>query len=303
MEDNDIRNSLEIELRRYMLGELSESEQERFEEQLLSQDELFRDVGQLADLVRDELVEDYLAGSLTDDQRLAFERLQLASPKIQGMRLVQEALHERARRESTWRARLAHWFQPVINRAPALAAGLALLLVVGSIGAVYQLGRLNRQLDSANTRSAALVSTVESLRREKEAVSKGLESAIQAVQTRPSAGMTGIASFVLLPGLQRSSGSTTRVSLSSGQYLLELKLDIGLEEYKSYQAALSSAGGDQILEQQHLPIVKAADHVYAVMQVPRLILRGNDYEITLRGAGDNGRAVLIDRYNFRLILK
>ena len=91
------RNSVEKDLRRYMLGELTELEQQAYEGRLLSEDEMFREVEELAEVVQDEVVEDYLAGELSEPQRRAFERYQLICPNIHEMRLVQEALRTASR--------------------------------------------------------------------------------------------------------------------------------------------------------------------------------------------------------------
>lgn len=272
MENKEHLKPLETELRKYMLGELTELEQQRYEERLLTEDEMFGGVEELAEVVQDELVEDYLAGKLSKDQRRAFERCQLASSKVREMRLVQEALRARARREvheTTWTARLQRWVQPTPFPVQALGWGL-ILLVMGGVGW--------KVFETART-----------------------EPSPRLAQVGPPEKPAALVSFVLLPGLQRSSGGATRVAIPAGQNLLELKLDLGLDEYKSYQAALFNSSGDLIVEQQHLSAVRAGERVYVVIQLPRLGLREDDYQIALRGVDANGKVDMIDRYSFRLI--
>jgi hypothetical protein len=285
VENKEHRDSLETVIRKYMLGELTELEQQRYEEKLLAEDEMFRRAEELAEVVQDELVEDYLAGELSTDQRRAFERCQLSSSRIQEMRLVQETLLARARRNShqtTWTERLERWWRAVPFPAPALALGLVLLLMGGSSLVTYWAVR-------TQSRPLAVSGPIaEPPRREAD---------VQPAQQSP-----GIVSFVLLPGLQRSSGGANRVSVPAGLSILELKLDVGLDEYKSYQAALFNSSGDLIVEQHRLPAVHAGDKVYVVIQLPRLILREDDYQVTLRGLSENRKVDLIDRYSFRLTL-
>src|SRR5437868_14991981 len=97
-----------------MLGELTELEQQAYEGRLLREDEMCREVEELAEVVQDEVVEDYLAGELSETQRRAFERYQLVCPKINEMRLVQEALRsypKRQVRRQTISERVRVWFQ------------------------------------------------------------------------------------------------------------------------------------------------------------------------------------------------
>jgi outer membrane murein-binding lipoprotein Lpp len=312
--------TLEKDLRRYMLGELTELEQQVYEGRLLSDDEMFRDVEELAEVVQDELVEDYLAGELSETQRRAFERYQLVCPKIKEMRLVQEALRRYPKRQVRRQAffeRLRLWFQLPLRPALAFAAALTLLLIAGGIWSRREFGQLSRNLDQVSLRSSTLTSKVESLqreldqeRRDRDALSQelvaaksGVERVSQTHQSIASRQTGGILSFVLLPGLQRSSGAAARMVLSSGQNVLELKLDIGLDEYVSYQATVFNSANEMIVEQQHLSAVHVADRVYVLVHLPTPILRDDDYVVILRGVNRNGNVEMLDRFSFRLTLR
>jgi outer membrane murein-binding lipoprotein Lpp len=303
-----------------MLGELTELEEQVYEGRLLSEDEMFREVEELAELVQDEVVEDYLAGELSETERRAFERHQLVCPKIHDMRLVQEALRSYPKRQVRRQAlfeRLRVWFQPALRPTLALAAALTFLLIAGGIWSRREFGQLSRKLDQASLRSSTLNSKVESLqreldqeRRDRYALSQELVAARSGVarvsQTHESFAPRetgGILSFVLLPGLQRSSGAAARVVLSSGQNVLELKLDIGLDEYVSYQTTVFNSANEMIVEQQHLSAVHIADRVYVLVHLPRPILRDDDYLIILRGVNRNGNVEMVDRFSFRLALR
>ncbi|MFL6351954.1 MAG: hypothetical protein ACJ74Z_08910 [Bryobacteraceae bacterium] len=314
------RGSLEKDLRRYMLGELTELEQQAYEGRLLSESEMFREVEELAEVVQDEIVEDYVAGELSETQRRAFERHHLVCPKSNEMRLVQEALRSYPKRQVHRQAlfeRLRFWLEPALHAAPALAAALTLLLIAGGIWSIREFGQLSRKLDQASLRSSTLSSTVESLRRELDqershrhalsqelvAARSGVERVSQRQQSSAPRQNEAILSFVLLPGLQRSSGAAARIMLSSGQNVLELKLDIGLDEYVSYQATVFNSANEMIVEQQHLSAVHVADRVYVLVHLARPILRDDYYMVTLRGVNRNGNAEMLDRFSFRLTLR
>jgi CHAT domain-containing protein/cytochrome c-type biogenesis protein CcmH/NrfG len=66
----------EERLRKYLLDELNEAEQQAIEERLLTEQELF----DLLSVIEDELIEDYLSGELSTDERGDFESYFLATP-------------------------------------------------------------------------------------------------------------------------------------------------------------------------------------------------------------------------------
>lgn len=64
-------------LRKYLLGELPESEQQALEERLMTETELFA----LIPVIEDELIDDYLGGLLSSDERGRFESFFVSTPE------------------------------------------------------------------------------------------------------------------------------------------------------------------------------------------------------------------------------
>jgi hypothetical protein len=292
-------DSLERELRKYMLGELTAAEEASFEERLLSRDEEFRGAEELADLVMDELVEEYVSEELGGKQRLAFERNLLPSPKIQRKMVVQQTLRasagRRARRPG-WMLRLGLWFQPLGVPAPALAAALAVVLLAGGAWSLLQFRSLRQQLDAARTQQAQLTAAGASLQRQLDEERK--QQADRSARPEPA---PGVVSLVLLPGVQRSAGGNASLPIPTGERLIELRLDLGLDEYASYQAALSDSSGEVILEQRQLRPTSAGGQIYVALQLPARLLREDDYTVVLRGVSTSRQVVMIDRYGFRAV--
>ncbi len=73
----EINLKLEEIIRAYLLGNLSPEEQEKLEEQLMTQDDTFT---QLL-IHEDELIDEYVSGALSAQEREAFERHFLAAPE------------------------------------------------------------------------------------------------------------------------------------------------------------------------------------------------------------------------------
>jgi tetratricopeptide (TPR) repeat protein len=66
-------------LRRYLLGQLTDDAREEVEKDLLASDEVFEELL----VVEDEIIDDYVAGKLAEDEHSAFENHFLATPERQ----------------------------------------------------------------------------------------------------------------------------------------------------------------------------------------------------------------------------
>jgi hypothetical protein len=292
-------DSRDRELRKYMLGELTAAEEASFEEGLLSRNEEFLGAEDVADLVLDELVEEYVSEELGGKQRLAFERYLLPSPKIQRKIVVVRALRAgagRRRHRPSWILGLGSWFQPLALHAPALAAALAVALLAGGAWSFLQFRSLRHQIDAAMTQQAQLTASGASLQRQLDEERK--QQVDRSARPEPA---LGVVALVLLPGVQRSAGGNASLPIPTGERLIELRLDLGLDEYASYQAALSDSSGELILEQRQLRPTSAGGKVYVALQLPARLLREDDYTVVLRGVSTSRQVVLIDRYGFRAV--
>ena len=107
-------------IRRYLLGETSESESEALEKAYFAREENLEEV--LG--VEEVLLEDYLGGDLTEEQRRRVETHYLASPVRRHRVAVLRALRERARA-----SRRRSWLAPALSLAAALVVTIAGLLV------------------------------------------------------------------------------------------------------------------------------------------------------------------------------
>ncbi|HSB10807.1 MAG TPA: hypothetical protein VLM38_15065, partial [Blastocatellia bacterium] len=131
------------DLRRYLLGELNEAEQQRLEERLLTERELF----DLLPVIEDELVDDYLGGQLSSDERGRFESYFVSTP-------------DRRRKLSFAMALRRYVTAEGETEAPATEAATATRSVVGRSSAVIrQAAWWSRALSSPYLRmaTAALV--------------------------------------------------------------------------------------------------------------------------------------------------
>jgi hypothetical protein len=117
--------SEEADLRRYLLGQMSEAEEARVERAYLGSD----DALEALRAREDELIEEYLAGVLEPAERERFERLFLASPQRLERLVFLRALQDRAAPRAL---RLVP--SPGARSWVRAAAGLAVVAVAGLLG-------------------------------------------------------------------------------------------------------------------------------------------------------------------------
>jgi len=136
------------QLRKYLLGEATEAEEEKVELRLLSEAGYSEEL----DILVDELIDQYLTGELSGDERLNFERYFLSTPeRHQKLRLalalrryassrVETADSESAKAQPsvslaklTWATRFkAFWLSPSWSLRAAVALG-ALAIIAGAL--------------------------------------------------------------------------------------------------------------------------------------------------------------------------
>jgi hypothetical protein len=316
---------VEAKLRDYLLGDLGESEEKHFEELLMDDDQLFHQVGSLVDLVEDELVEDYLQDGLDDSERRSFELRLLGSPKIREKVTLTRALLKRVRLTEPkpvpepsdnpivrW---LKTWMGPVMQPVPILAAALFVILIGGGYWSTVKIASLEDQLHQATSQQALLVEAQENLetqltdeRRRTDllvselesanAKSTSLERALEALRDRL---VSPVVSAFLKPGLYRGSGDVGTVTVSREHQLVELRLDLGLDEYPTYRAALCTAAGDEITVQNRLDAVHEGEQVLVVPQFPASFLSPGNYHVKLSGVTRAGEIEQLDLYHFRVL--
>jgi hypothetical protein len=83
-----LNNHEQAQIREYLLGKLTDAEQEKIEERLMLDDELFDEF----EVSKDELVEEYCAGELGHDERKFFEEHFLASAEGRQRRMFAVAM-------------------------------------------------------------------------------------------------------------------------------------------------------------------------------------------------------------------
>lgn len=317
-----LQNGRTDSIKRYLLGELSQHEQEEVEQLLMSDDELYEELL----FAEDELIDDYIFDKLPEEDRSKFKQRFLRVPELRQSVGFTAALRKHAQqtapriiaekpapRTPSLFDRLKKFFMQ-----PAVAVAFAAVLL-GVIGinvwllkqnsdlkkkvaqleagqSVPQSTDLQQQLASAHSRNEQL--SADLLRNQEllaEATRK-LELAQQQQSTPTPKSGGGVLAVALTPGVVRESNEWTKFSLTADQKTVSFRLDLAANDYATYEAALQTVEGQQKLTKKGL---KAKGNL-VLFDVPASILRAGDYRIVLSGANSTGPANEISSYYFRV---
>jgi hypothetical protein len=246
----------------------------------------------------DDLIDDYLGGGLSLEERVSFEGGYLRTPDGHRRLVFAAALDEyldsagtrdvpaenviqpEATRRSTW--------LPKLDTVPVRSFAQAALVVLAVAGALWMLVaklELEDRIGQMAAERVILEQRIESLR-----------EARQAVQTT-------VATALLAPGLLRGLGEVERVIIPDNTDLVRFQLDLGIDDYEHYRAALHDASGEEFWTQSKLRASETGDTVAVTVSLPSEHLPRGDYYFRLSGVTAGGDLELIGRYHFRVLLE
>ncbi len=305
-------------IRDYLLGKLAEDRQQALEEQLMTDgynyDELL--------IQEDELIDDFVRGSLPESDEEKFHRHFLCTQERHDKvrfarafgRYVQSSATKIHERPSFWRRLTANMIrsQPVLQWATAAAF---VVVVFGGVISVFENRRLDREIAGLQSEHVALRDQAQGLQERLETLDEtnadladelrrertGRMTMEQELSARRSpATAPEIASYTLQPGLLRGIGEETpRILISKTLNLLQIQLDIGLDDYASYRAALHDVEGEEIWTQNKLEAETREGKVLVAIDLPSSLLRPGDFSIRLSGQAADGALEPVGRYHFR----
>jgi len=228
------RNQSQKVISQYLLGELSDDEQQIFEERLLREHEL----SEMVDIVEDELIQEYLAGTFPESRRKTFEEKFLAAPgRKEQLRFAKAVNRNLAKPNSItnpdgWVTRLIISLQQYVNTGPGLVA--AGVLVVALLG--FGIWRLDLRQSEADRSLIALNAAYSQQR--------PTESRITQFNYAPFVNLRGPgtnnineaererAELMLLEALRKSPDAEVRHALGK-VYLAKKDPDRAIEQFES----------------------------------------------------------------------
>lgn len=299
---------LEATLRRYALGRLAEEPRLAFEERLVTEPDVLEALG----VVEEELTEEYLERSLSEDERRDYEQSFLASAERQRLLGFVDSLKARASRRQPAplpARRVKPWsWQP----AWALAASMLLAL---SVTLNFWQGRRLAAPDAPATAQAGAptpsTATPDSVQPAASvavlsppptapALQEEVVPRLRQAVGEPRGPGPSVASFLLAAGVLRGSGSMTRVSVPERATGVRLLLPITQAEYSLYRATLRDAEGGELWTAARLQALEVSDRTAVVLLLPSELLPRGDYLIELAGVREGGEPEPLASYAFRV---
>lgn len=272
-------------LRKYLLHDLAEAEQERVEERLLTDKEFSRRMA----LAQDDLLDDFAAGVLSEQETERCRTHFLTTPaRLQKLKFAMALDRYVAREEALApppglvEKALAFFRMHPLKAASSMAVvllvfGAALLAVLRFAGfqighdPLQELARVNREQTTDSTPLSEL---------------------------RRSSAHTPTLS--LQPNLVREDVEPRTVEITSGVLLVRLLLEVTASPHERFRAVLQTADGDEIAPVENLKARNEEGAQFVVVYVPRELLSRGDFQLRLFGMSGDGRAVDLGLYPFRV---
>lgn len=294
-------------MRRYLLGDLPVEDRTRIE------DEYFADTNRFEELVEAEndLIDSYARDTLSDSERQQFEQYYGGRPERRiridfATALSQAALEGResiaAHEASPWSSFQSYFRIPRLQLQWALVSFVVLLVGV-LLG--LQNYRLRKELQAAQANTNQLRLQQDAVRRQvggldaqREQSPEGQQGS-QVARLEPPADLT----FRLTTGALRSSGRGQRdLVIAPNINWVRLEMPLDREDYKSYQAALLTPEGKEVLRSKALTSRLTAGIPVVAWRLSNSIESG-DYVVSLRGRTATGGTEEVQSYNLRVVRK
>jgi hypothetical protein len=295
---------MEREMVKYLLDEMSEEEEERFETDYFADDDLFERL----QIVKAELADAYAHGQLDASQRERFERRFLNSPSRRKHVVFAQALKQKLSDPAvevpakaatrTWRPT---WLGSWSPRVWALATASALLLLIGWGWLVSENRRLRDELAALRAERA------EQARREQELLAELRAKPPNAVVSPtptpapPRVRSASAPALFLLLGA-RSAGKMEEVRLTPEASKLSVQLALDRDPTpRAYQAVLSSIAGVEIERRDGLRATQNRRPAMVKATFSAARLQAGEYTVTLSVADDKGGQEILGNCFFRVV--
>jgi hypothetical protein len=303
----------EMLIRLYLLGELTDRQRERVEQQLMTDSQYFS----LFLKTEESLIDEYVKGELSTDEREPFETHFLSAPERRDKlefakslsRYIAEAKTGKsadmaaADSEAAGSRKAIFWPRLIHGRAAtALMIITTLALIASAIILLTENARLReriveqhanlnqseeelrQRLGEQTERNEELARQLEQSQNELSRIEQEMARVKQENGRHRESDASGIASLILAPGSVRDKGQTYRVDLTNNIQRLRLELKLQEENYEGYSVEVQTVEGKSIWREDNLRARQRGSEKTIVTTLPARKLLEGDYLVTLSGA-------------------
>lgn len=288
-------------VRRYLLGDLPEREQLQLEEAYFANHETFEQVWDW----ENDLVDSYVRGQLTKQERDLFERNYLTTPKHQQRVAVARNLVQAAdvslapTREIVTEASPSWWANFLaFFSVPQMAWGGAVALLLLTLGGWWLFRPTGEEpIARVTPQPSATASPIVTTPSPVPATSPVAQPSPQVSPTAQPAVPAILA--LALGGALRKSGDVQPLAIPRGTKQVRLQLPLDGEAYPNYQIKLRSVAGAAVLTQT----ASAANKKAVTVLVPASKLSPGDYILTLSGVTSSNETEELQQHLLRVTIK
>ncbi len=288
---------------RYFLGELSEGEQTRLEEEYFANPQLFAELRSR----RDDLLDSYARGELSPAERQRVEEFARTSPRmcerIEFAHSLRQVVDSRAPAEAKQTQRSIPRRRSLLEllrsyRQPIFAAAILVFIIAGSWFVI----RSVRQQQTVGPDRADLSTPSLPPRVTSSPTSQAGTPQVQAPTSKPTpASKPVVASFLLTSDLVRGSGETQTLTIQKEAAMIQLRLTLEGKSHGRYAAMIRTPEGAEIWRQRQLPSQTGKSGSVVVLSVPANLLNSDDYIVRLNGVTEAKEIVNAGNYYFRVV--
>ena len=315
----------EAEVRRFLLGELSETERTAFEENFIADEYFFEQIR----VVEDELIESYTRGTLAETDKAKFERNFLITEKrrqrVAFTRSMLDKLAENresaaVKKTETAAVNPSVW-NSIVNffKIPQLAFGATLAITLAAFGGWFLLKNSN-QPEIARQTTPTPMATIEIIQananqsvpsnqnsaansnlKTPEAIKTNANNAGQATtdknsNTQKEKPVAVNPVLALFAGTVRSEGATKTLNLPEKAESVTLQLNLESVDYKIYLAEIVNADGKVVAKSGNLRAGKSKIN----FSVPAAKFLRGDYLVKLSALNPQNENESVADYTFRV---
>lgn len=276
----------DAEIRQFLLGDVDEEERERIERRFISDPEAYKKIV----VVEDELIEDYLEGSLTASDRDKFLAQYGHTPEERRRLRIIKAIKEHAiagatapQTATSTNPKWPTFLSALRMRNPRVLIPVAAVLTIACVVAAVWLRDLSNKRAQEGNRRVAI---------ERELADLNAPSSVREVSPQTF-------SLILAPVSVRSLGTQAELRARTDIRVVELQLLwTQTEQYSSYKAVLRRVGASEQLTIANLHVEKTAGGSAVPLKLPTHILTRGLYQVSLSGIGSNGTPGHAEEYSF-----
>ena len=296
------RSDRRIVMTHYVLGQLSDEERARLEEEYFANSDLFEEIV----AAENDLIDAYVAGKLSGNDLLQFEIHFLNTPEHEErVAFAKSMLSTKPRQELS--SPMAVQASPsLISIRRAAMASIFLLFLASVLWLAFRNIRLRHELAQMQTSHTQLEKEREALQQD----NTKLQAELAQGQTFPTQGplawaKSGETTVVLRlsANLARGPGKPNTLSLSPRIHGVVLILETGIDLYGSYEISLETPDGTPLLRKKGLNSWTTTQGRLVAVQLPSVALQRADYVVRLMGVNPNRQPQEVAAYSFRVVVR